>query len=258
MPTADINGIKMNYSIVGEGKPVILVTGFGGDINFFHSLIPMLSDRYKVLVFDNRGAGMTEYQHPFTGQDMVDDLEALMDHLSIFKAHLLGWSLGGHIAQTFAIQHPDRLYSLTLMSSYMRRPARSSYMMNGAVDAGLDMMSMDCINLMVNAFCFTEDYFAAKEMKGAKIRSAGTATTKGLKDQMAALDGFDTRETARMITAPTLSIHGLDDIMVEPKMGDDLAAQIEGCRTYRIPNIGHVIHPSLYVEALRNHLANNS
>ena len=55
MPFANVNGVKLNYSVIGEGEPVILITGFGGDINFFHSLVPELSDKYKVIIFENRG-----------------------------------------------------------------------------------------------------------------------------------------------------------------------------------------------------------
>ncbi|MDD2532875.1 MAG: alpha/beta fold hydrolase, partial [Candidatus Methanomethylophilaceae archaeon] len=127
MPTAEVNGVKLSYSAQGDGEAVVLIGGFGGDINFYRTLIPILAKKYKVIVLDNRGAGATEYNGPFRGQDMVDDVAALLDHLSVYRAHILGWSMGGHIAQEFAIQNPDRTQSLTLVSAYMRRPARSSY-----------------------------------------------------------------------------------------------------------------------------------
>ncbi len=258
MPIANINGIKMNYSVSGEGEPVILITGFGGDTSFFHSLIPTLTDRFKVIVFDNRGAGKTEYKGEFTGQDYVDDVYALLDHLSIYRVHMLGWSMGSQIAMEFAVQHPERLQSLTLVSAYMRRPARSSYMMNTMVDAGMNGVSVAYIYAMVNAFSFTEDYFAAKEAKGSKVRTVDSTTPERLMDQMRVLDSYDLRGKVQNITAPTLSIHGLSDIMVEPKMGDEIASLIKDCRTYRIPNVGHIIHPSLYAEQFRDHLIRNS
>ena len=257
MPMADINGIRMNYSVTGEGEPVVLITGFGGDTTFFHSLIPTLVDNYKVIVFDNRGAGLTQYKGPFKGQDFVDDVVALLDHLSIFRAHILGWSMGAHIAQEFTIQNPDRVLTLTLVSAYMRRPARSSYFMNNAVNMAIRDKDPSIIAMMINSFCFTEDYFAGKEAKGSKIRITDNIKPENLKHQMYALDDFDTRGKMDLIKVPTLSIHGLDDIMVEPKMGDAIAAGIKNCKVFRIPNIGHTIHPSLYAEAFKNHLINS-
>ena len=254
MPFADINGIKMHYHIEGEGEPVILITGFGGDTNFFHSLIPSLTDRYKVVTFDNRGAGLTEYSGDFECQDLVDDVEALIDHLGFYKVHMLGWSMGSQIAMEFAIQHQDRLQTLTLISAYMYAPARSSYMMNTMIEAGIENVKVEYIYAMVNAFSFTEEYFDAKRSKGQKIKTLNTTTAEKLKQQMHCLDSFDLRNRLNVIKVPSLSIHGLDDIMVEPKMGDAIANDIPGCKVFRIPKIGHVIHPSLYAEEFRRFL----
>ena len=90
MPYAELNGIRMHYEEEGEGTPVVLVTGFSGDTTFFKQLIPELSQKYRVIVFDNRGAGTTEYpKEGIKAQEFVDDLLALMDHLRVFRAHML-------------------------------------------------------------------------------------------------------------------------------------------------------------------------
>ncbi|MBQ8180002.1 MAG: alpha/beta hydrolase [Candidatus Methanomethylophilaceae archaeon] len=247
MPFANINGIEMHYNDEGEGTPVVLVTGFSGDTTFFKQLIPELTPDHRVVTFDNRGAGLTRY--PGEGiepQDFVDDVLALMDELGIGRAHMLGWSMGGHIAQEFAYQHPDRLISLTLVSAYPYRPARSSYFMNGIVDCALRGGGAEYISMMTNAFCFTEGFFSGLEAKGRTLRSLTDLDPRGLKDQMGALDRFDTREKVAGITVPTLSIHGLSDIMVEPVLGDYISDRIPGCRVLRIPDTGHIVRPSLY------------
>lgn len=247
MPFADINGIEMHYHDEGEGLPIVLVTGFSGDTTFFKQLIPELTTKYRVITFDNRGAGLTRYpREGIRYQDFVDDVLALMDYLSIEKAHMLGWSMGAHIAQEFAYQNPDRLMSLTIISAYPYRPARSSYFMNGIVDCALRGGSPEYISVMTNAFCFTEDFFSGLEAKGKVLRSLDDLDPRSLKDQMGALDEFDTREKVSEIKVPTLSIHGLDDIMVEPKLGDYISDRIPGCEVLRIPDVGHIIRPSLY------------
>ncbi len=249
MPFVELNGITMHYHDEGTGTPVVLVNGFSGNVSFYRHLVPKLAEKHRVICFDNRGAGLTEYDRGMINyQDFVDDTLALFDYLGINKAHLLGWSMGAHIAQEFAIQHQDRLISLTLISAYPYRPARSSYFMNGIVDAALGGADPSYISMMTNAFCFTEDYFSALENKGKVMKSLGGLDPKGLKGQMHALDQFDTREKLHVIDVPTLSIHGLDDIMVEPKMGDFISDRIKNCKVIRISGVGHIISPSYYEE----------
>jgi len=258
MPFADVNGARINYSVTGEGEPVILLTGFGGDINFFHSLIPSLSDKYKVIVYEHRGSGLTEYSGEFNCQTYVDDVLGLLDYLKIFKVHMLGWSMGSQVAMEFAVQHQERLQSLTLVSAFMYCPARSSYMMNTMIEAGLNGVKVEYIYAIVNAFSFTEDYFDAKRAKGQKVRTINTTTPERLLQQMKCLDTFDLRGRLHVLDVPVLSIHGLDDIMVEPKLGDAIVKDLKDCRVVRIPDVGHIIHPSLYADEFKKFLARNS
>ncbi len=257
MPIADVNGIRMNYCVAGEGDPVVLITGFGGTLEFWNKMVPLLSDDYMVVTFDNRGSGRTEYQGDFTKMDLIRDVVALMDHLRIFRAHVLGWSMGGHIAQGLALYFPERVRTLTLVSTYLRRPARSSYMMNAIVDAGREGMDPHYIGAMINAFCFTEEYFLKKEAAGCRVRAVA-GDPEGLHRQMKALDTFDSRHLAKDIRAPTLNIHGLEDIMVEPKEGDRITDLVPGCRRYRVPGAGHIIDPELYVDVFKRHLAGSA
>lgn len=258
MPFAEINGIRMHYEEEGEGTPVVLVTGFSGNTDFFKQLIPAVSADHRVVYFDNRGAGTTEYPRDgIRAQDFVDDILALFDYLDIGRAHMLGWSLGGHMAQEFALQHPELLRSLTLVSAYPYRPARSSYFMNGIVDCALEGGRPEYISMMTNAFCFTEDFFEAQEAKGHKLKSLAGLDPKGLKDQMNALDEFDTREKVHLISVPTLSVHGLDDIMVEPRFGDYISDRIPGCKVLRVPGAGHIIKPALYEKEFLAHIEEN-
>ena len=204
MPFADVNGARIHYEMSGEGEPVILLTGFGGDINFFHSLIPSLSDGYKVIVFEHRGSGQTEYTGDVDCQTYVDDVRALLDHLDIYKVHMLGWSMGSQVAMEFAIQHQERLQSLTLVSAFKRCPARSSYMMNTMIDAGVNGTKVEYIYAMVNAFSFTEDYFDSKREKGQKVKTINTTTPERLRQQMYCLDRYDLRGRLGVIKVPTL------------------------------------------------------
>lgn len=258
MPFVDVDGAELYYEEFGQGSPVLLITGFSGDTTFFKTLIPELVDEHRVIVYDNRGAGRTVYPGgPIDSQDLVDDAFALFERLELGRAHVLGWSMGGHIAQELAIQHPECLRSLTLVSAYPYRPARSSYFMNGMCDCALAGASTEYISMMTNAFCFTESQFSGLEAKGRTMRSLTNLNAEGCKAQMHALDRFDTREKLHLIRAPTLSVHGLSDIMVEPMLGDYISDRIPGCKVLRIENMGHIVKTALYAQEFKKHIAEN-
>jgi len=124
---AEINGIKICYEIKGEGEPLILVHGFGADKEVWIAQFEPLSKHFKVVRFDNRGAGKSDRpDEPYSMEMFADDVAGLMDHLGIDKAHILGWSLGGMIVQTFAIKYPERLRKLILINTLPQWPGDKS------------------------------------------------------------------------------------------------------------------------------------
>lgn len=114
--TIEANGQNLYYEIHGEGPPLVLVMGIGYDATLWglHQ-VPAFSKSFQVIAFDNRDVGRSsQAKGPYTIADMADDIAALLDGLEITKAHMLGISMGGMIAQEFALRHPDRLDKLVL------------------------------------------------------------------------------------------------------------------------------------------------
>jgi pimeloyl-ACP methyl ester carboxylesterase len=110
-------GVKLHYTVQGKGEPVILVHGYAANIQMnWAAVLPGLAQSYRVIALDNRGHGLSE--KPATPEDygikFVDDVLALMDHLSIKKAHVVGYSMGGFITDKLLTTHPDRLVTATL------------------------------------------------------------------------------------------------------------------------------------------------
>jgi pimeloyl-ACP methyl ester carboxylesterase len=257
MPTADINGQKINYEIKGEGTPVVLITGFASDLPFWDALLPFLSS-YRVITLDNRGVGKTKYNGKFTKFDMADDVLALMDHLSIFRAHIVGWSMGGCMAQEISLKHPERVISLTLISAYMRRPARSSFAMHAAIKALKEGADIETFLLILQVMCLPESVFLKREEKGSNGNKRPFGTTmQGLIDQMDAVDSYDSRKRISGINVPTLCIWGLSDIMVPTETGEEITALIKGCKPFRVPGAGHTINPSAYQKTMIEHFKEN-
>ena len=124
---AKVNGIDIYYEIHGSGEPLLLIEGLGYSAWMWYKQIPTLSEQYKVIVFDNRGAGNTDKpDSEYSIEIMADDAAGLLRTLGIESAHMLGVSLGGFIAQELALRHPDMSKSLTLVSTNSGSPRPSS------------------------------------------------------------------------------------------------------------------------------------
>lgn len=246
MPIAKLNGVKFSYSVTGSGDPLVLLAGFGSSMAFWDDVISDASGRFTVVTVDNRGSGETEYDGPFTIDDMADDVAKLLKKLSFEKAHVLGWSMGSQVAQSLAIRYPDKVSTLALVSSYLRRPERSSFMFHGMIEAAREGMPIRYLSVPLKAMCLPERYFAAKKRSAAEDLGY---KIDGLEDQMRAVDLYSTEDHAHMIMAPTLSIHGSEDYMVPLEFGDALADRIRDCTIIRLRGEGHNILPSKYMES---------
>jgi aminoacrylate hydrolase len=117
MPTTPSSDIY--YETHGTGTPVMLVPGAGGVGSYWNPNIPSFTRRHQVVIHDHRGTGQSS-RSPirYSVDQMTDDLLAVMDHLKIEKAHLVGHSTGGAIGQTFAARYPERLISLVIYASW--------------------------------------------------------------------------------------------------------------------------------------------
>jgi len=118
MAKAYVNGINIAYDVDGQGEPLVLIMGLGGTRQSWVFQKRTFSKHFKVITFDSRGIGKSDKpSEPFTIKTIVDDTIGLMDHLSIDKAHFLGVSHGGRVAQEVAINYPERVNKLVLAST---------------------------------------------------------------------------------------------------------------------------------------------
>ena len=126
--TVRANGQELYYEVHGEGQPLILVMGIGYDSTLWTlAQVPALSQKFQVVIFDNRDAGRSsQATSAYTIADMADDTAALMDALDIKKAHVCGLSMGGMIAMEFALRHPGRLDRMILTGA-PGAPARAAF-----------------------------------------------------------------------------------------------------------------------------------
>ena len=115
----DSNGVKIHYVVEGDGEPVVLIHGFTADIDMqwrMPGIISKLKQDYRVIALDNRGHGKSDKPHDPKqyGPEMVNDVVRLLDHLSVAKAHVVGYSMGGFMTNYLVNNHPERVVTATL------------------------------------------------------------------------------------------------------------------------------------------------
>ena len=122
MPFANIRGSDFNYRIAGSGEPVTLVHGVGADLETWDGVAGRLEPHFQVIRYDQRGHGETaKLPGPYSLRDMVEDLKLMLDACGIEKTSLAGFSLGGLVAQSFALTYPERLRRMVLISTVAGR-----------------------------------------------------------------------------------------------------------------------------------------
>jgi len=113
MPYAKNGDINIYYEVHGEGEPLAMIMGYGGDLTRWSRILPYLSKDYKAIIFNNRGIGQTDKPDiPYTIKMMAADLAGLLDTIGIKAAHIFGVSMGGMKAQQFALDYPQKVVCL--------------------------------------------------------------------------------------------------------------------------------------------------
>jgi proline iminopeptidase len=288
MAVVETNGITLEYESMGRRKApaIVLIMGLGMQSidwpdPFCRGLV---AKGFRVIRFDNRDSGMSSrisaqsmdlafafsmswmgmpISTPYTLRDMAADTIGLMDALDIERAHVVGASLGGMIAQTLATDHADRVRSLTSVMSSTGNLAVSQ----GRLKAMLALMvrpkdpkDKECvIDALTDAYAVlsSPSYPTSREDLRTQIsRAVGRGYTfSGTKRQMlAAIAAGDRRHRLRGVAVPTLVIHGEDDPLMPVSAGRDTARCIPGAELLTIPGMGHDL-PAELVPHFVEHIA---
>jgi pimeloyl-ACP methyl ester carboxylesterase len=267
MASVQANGITVEYEEQGSGEPLLLVMGLGGQLTDWpQEIVDMLVARgFRVIRHDNRDSGLsTEFTGPapstwqiaksvlfrrpmqseYVLSDMAADAVGLLDALGIDRAHVVGVSMGGMIAQTIAIEHPDRVRSLvSIMSTTgsrkvgqptMRIVRKFARRKPATLDTALD----DALETFreISGPVFDEAEF--REM--AKLSIARSFRPRGTARQMAAVMASpDRTDGLARLDVPTLVVHGMVDPLVRPSGGIATADAIPHSRLLMFNDMGH-------------------
>lgn len=256
MPKIKAGDATIHYHVYGEGEPLMMITGFSGDLYNWKKAIPLLDPSYRLITFDNRGSGLTEAPDaPFSIETMADDAAHLLEALGIERAHVLGWSMGGNIAQELALRHPHLVATIVLMSTYLREPDRSRFAIDAMIHAVREGASMETFQTMMQTWCSTERFFRGKVSSCELGNGCSIDVLNGFTRQKRALDAYDATGRLSGIKVPTLVIHGDEDIMVPLSFGMKVAASIVSSEFEVLEGAGHFLPPSGYAPLVLDFLA---
>lgn len=243
----DSNGCQIYYQIKGEGTPLILLMGFGADGDVWEKHLAVYEKHFKCIVLDNRGVGKSgQPQGPYSTTMMADDTIAVMDHLNIESAQVAGISMGGAIAQSLALNHPNRVSSLCLISTW---PIFNNYATT--VYENLKKIrrtaSPDDFMELLQLWIFAPPYYddnlgELKEGQQGAAKNETPQTEAGFDGQLDACIGHNAVPRLHEIQVPTLITIGMMDIFTPPAFSDILHEKISGSHIERFPTGGHVHH----------------
>ena len=242
MPYAEVNGINIYYETHGEGYPVVLISGLGSQGQSWDTQVPIYSKHYKVVVFDNRGAGKTDKpSSPYSTEQMADDTASLMEALLIERAHVVGKSMGGMIAQWLAIKYPQKVSKLVMGCSSASRDKVG----NGILRMGREIASkagLKAVWFMALHLGYTREYIEENidrlEMASSMIAESKEAL-EGYIGQSMACEGHNTLEHLPDIEAPAFVMMGESDLITSPERTKELCGLIPGAELCVFTGVGH-------------------
>ena len=235
MPVVKVGNINMYYEIHGEGEPLVLIHGAGLETSTVGPLIQMFTSKYKVVSIDNRGVGRTDKpDEPYSIEMLAEDTVELLNIIGIKKAHFIGSSMGGRIAQVIAVKYPEMVKGLILTST----AARISPSMKTELEIALKTPELWEELLKESAVLFTQTY---------------PPTRESFYRQFVAAVEFDGKDQLSKIKAPTLIINGTNDETIPMGCTKELVKEIpdsklilvEGNHLFAAVNLNLLVKPAL-------------
>src|SRR4029453_2025968 len=275
MSTAKVGDLDMYYEVHGSGGPLLLIMGLAADSTAWMFQVPDFALHYRTIVFDNRGGGgHSKPPGPYTIHQMADDAAGLLDVLDVRRAHVVGVSMGGMIAQELALRHPERVRSLVLACTYpepdaeIERNRRFTVERLGGTVTSEGQMQVDfkAINPMdflqhLLPTVFNPDFIARELPKLIQVFSGALQygfSMEAILGQVAAVMGHKATDRLHEIAVPTLVITGDADRLIPPANSDILAKHIPGATLMRVPGGSHGFNfetPEVFNRAVLDFLA---
>jgi pimeloyl-ACP methyl ester carboxylesterase len=236
----DIKGMKFFYELHGTGQPLVLIAGYTGDHTFWNLMLDKLVHKFQVLIFDNRAIGQTQGTNiPFTLEMMAEDTMELVNQLGLENPVILGQSMGGAIAQIIAKNYAFQIDKLIILNSAAKFSIRSIKVLNSLLNCRKENISFYLFIDAALPWFFSSDFLENPDnilaFKQALINNPHPQSVGEQERQFNALLPFDSRKWIHQISAPTMVISAIEDIIATPEDGLALAKGIPNSQFITIP-----------------------
>jgi 3-oxoadipate enol-lactonase len=242
MAFVENQGAKIYWDEQGQGEPVLLIMGLAYPSQMWYRTRPLLASRYRTLALDNRGIGQSDVPPgPYSIALMASDAAAVLDAAAIESAHLFGVSMGGMIAQEFALQYPKRVLSLILgctaaggPTAVRAEPEAIQMLMRR------EKMSPEQAAEAAVPFIYDPTTARARIDEDLAIRRPWFPSSEGYAAQLQGILGWESYSRINQIVAPTLVIHGESDRLIPPGNANLIAERLPGAKLVMIPHASHL------------------
>lgn len=261
MSTFKRNGFSTYYEDAGSGEPVVFIGGLSSDLQVWRFQVPELSKTYRIVTFDNRGAGRTDApDEPYTITQMAEDLDNLLDHLNIPSAHIIGWSMGGLIAQSLARANPRRIKQLLLLSTCIAPDGYLSAAISNWVNIRRSMPFEHVVRhvaRMVYSPTLANNPKAYEAFIQVMLANPYRQTVHGFLRQADALLSYRAAVQPTPLSVATAVLVGEHDQLTPPYLSEQLVAAIPGAVMQLLPGAhsGFVEYPDKWTTAIFDTLA---
>jgi pimeloyl-ACP methyl ester carboxylesterase len=226
-----------------DEQPLLLIMGLGATLEWWQRLIPVLSPRFRTIVYDNRGVGRSDVPPgPYPIPVMAEDAFAVMEAAGLESAHVFGASMGGMIAQELALNHPSRVRSLILGCTACggKHVVPATREVGAALNARSTMTREEAMWVMA-PYIFDAGTPRERVAEDIAVRLQATVINDGYFAQLAGIRAWSgTHDRLATLTMPTLVIHGETDQLVPPENGRIIAKAIPHASLVMLPRASHI------------------
>ncbi len=254
------DSVSLAYEIQGSGPLTVFLHGIGGNRTNWYNQLEHFSDHFCAVTWDARGYGASaDSPQPLKFSDYADDLRRLLDHLRAERAHIVGLSMGGMIAQDFYSRMPERVATLALVDTSAGFGAASEEERRDFLARRLDPLEKGLTpsDIAPGVVQVLASQYATPAAREQLIASLSALRVEPYKQALHAIVTTDFRTLVPTIAVPTLVLVGEDDIVTPPPASEFLARNIPGAVLAKIPQAGHLTNiekPQEFNAALRQFL----
>ncbi|HEV8378785.1 MAG TPA: alpha/beta hydrolase [Tepidisphaeraceae bacterium] len=242
MAWAELTDCRAYYEVIGEGEPLLLIPGLGATCRLWDSIVPELAQHFTLIMLDNRGMGLSKAKKkPRTLADYSADYAELLDYLNVDQTHVLGLSLGGIAAQRLAVDHPQKIKRLILMSCADRFSPyllRITALLGHSLRRFPRMLFLQTMELLATAPLYLDEHVDEID-RLMKAKCEDPIPKSAMATQLRCLLRSEVEPGDYRITAPTLVVAGEYDALIPSCYAKIMANKISGSQFVLLKGAGH-------------------